>query len=92
MRNAIQQMGRQNRQIGQEIGKAGLRRAKSQDNRGVVGGTRGRELREIVRPRVAGIGVAGGVEGPNHIARSCRLSVMPADRGLEVKGEPGAIG
>ena len=91
MRNAIQQMGRQNRQISEKVGKAGLRRAKSQDHRGVVGGAHRGELRQIVHPWVAGIGIACGVEGPGHIARSGGLSVMPADRGLEMKGEPGAI-
>jgi hypothetical protein len=92
MRHAVEKMGRKNRQIGENIGKAGRGGAEGQHDRGIVDVPGRVKLFQLAGPRISGGWIPRGLEGPGHVSSGGRLAIMPGDSSLEMKGEPGVIG
>ena len=91
-RHAVEQVGRQDREIGEHVGKPVLRRRKRKDQGRVVGGVDAGEVGELRLPRIADDRIAGGVEGPLRVARRGGHAVVPAHAAVELQGELPAVG
>ena len=84
-RHGVQQVSRENGEIGKDVGEARRRRGEAQDHGGVVRSVDSLERGELGRPGVADRRVTRRVEGPAHVARGRRDAVVPGHAGLQMK-------
>src|SRR5207245_856857 len=91
--HGVEQPARQDREVGEHIGEAALRRGEAHHHRRVVRVRHPGHRRQIVQPRIPRGRIARRVQGPHHVAGGGRRAVMPVHaalqpepQGLEVGG------
>src|SRR5437870_5387563 len=91
--HGVEQPARQDREVGEHVGEAALRRGEAHHHRRVVRVRHPGHRRQIVQPRIPRGRIARRVQGPHHVAGGGRRAVMPVHaalqpepQGLEVGG------
>jgi hypothetical protein len=91
-RYRVQEVSGKNRQVGKEIRKPLLPLLKSQAHGRVVYGHDRPKAGELARTRVPGGWIPRRVQSPCNVACDGWPAVVPADRGVEMKGERSPVG
>src|SRR5436309_962285 len=90
--HGVEQPAWQDREVGEHVREAALRRAEAHHDRRVVRVRHPGHPREIVQPRVPRGRVARRIQGPHHVAGGGRSAVVPAHAALQPESQGLEIG
>src|SRR5712692_9463975 len=90
--HGVEQAARQDREVGEHVGEAALRRGEAHHDRRVVRVRHPGHRREIVQPRIPRRRVARRVQGPHHVAGGGGGAVVPAHAALQPESQGLEIG
>src|SRR2546426_262095 len=90
--HGVEQPAWQDREVGEHVREAALRRGEAHHDRRVVRVRHPGHPREIVQPRVPRGRVARRIQGPHHVAGGGRSAVVPAHAALQPESQGLEIG
>src|SRR3989449_118228 len=90
--HGVEQAARQDREVGEHVGEAALRRGEAHHDRRVVRVRHPGHRREIVQPRVPRGRITRRVQSPHHVAGGGRGAVVPAHAALQPESQGLEIG